>query len=443
MKSWVRAAWRRVEASYDADEALAGSHPIAIAMAAGSLSAVLAAIGFIPVLARDARFERPWLALLLTALGAATTYVAWRFRCRGPVGTPATFVDNGFYSAALTFAAVTSHGGYGTGFAIAHGLMVLAFPAQAYALTLPFAAVLAVPLVLGLSLFDPSATVTLILVTTYLLALLLSYLAGRRRELLRAQVKLTQAVGAASQVADESVQAALATTLLSLGHFLHELKNCQTAVRANLAYIETCESLDESYREALREASEAQDAEQRLVAETIASLREKARPVNTVFLLRELLEGVASEAHGIQVVLDVSDHRFLLTGTPEHLRAVLTNLIRNSEQAGASVVHLDVRLEPSGQAVRLEVHDDGDGVAPELRENLFKPFGGTTKAAGTGLGLYLCRRYIELFGGSIAVDDGPLGGAAFIIRLPGRVVGESSGTPDEQPASLPRSARSA
>jgi signal transduction histidine kinase len=435
VKSWPRKQWRDLVASYDADEAVAGSHPVAIAIAAGSLGAVLLAIGYVPALARGAQLERPWIALLLTALGAAVTYLAYRERCRGVVGTLATLGDNGLYSAALTYAAVNAQGGYGTGLAIAHGLMVLALPAQTYGLTLPFALVMALPPVFGLALFEPTETVTVIVVTTYLLALLLSFLTRRRRDLLQAQATLTQAVGAASQVADESIQAALATTLLSLGHFLHELKNQQTAVRSNLAYVATCEALDDDYREALREALDAQEAEQRLVHETIESLKQRARPAHDPsFSLGELLESTAAQAQGVVVAIDSNERRFAVQGAHGHLRAVLQNLLRNADQAGASRVHLAARLEASGQAVQLVVHDDGEGIPNELRDRLFEPFGGTTKREGTGLGLYLCRRYVELLGGSIEAGDGPLGGAAFTIRLPGRVVAANASTsksPDE------------
>src|SRR5690606_3422420 len=148
-----------------ADEAVAGSHPVGIAIATGSLGTVLAVIGYVSPLAEASQLQRPWIAILLTAIGGAATYLAYRRRCRGVVGTIATLADNGLYSAALTYAAVNAAGDYGVGFAIAHGLMVVAFPAQFYGLTLPFALVFAMPLALGLTLFDPSASVTLILIT--------------------------------------------------------------------------------------------------------------------------------------------------------------------------------------------------------------------------------------------------------------------------------------
>jgi signal transduction histidine kinase len=244
---------------------------------------------------------------------------------------------------------------------------------------------------------------------------------GKRRQLLQRHKQLEQAFGAADKVADESMQAALATMLLNLGHFLHELRNYQTAISTNLSYLEMTSDLDERAQEALQDAKQVQAAEQKLVYETIEALKQRSRPVLTTFPLREPLERAAAEAGNARVILGPCDTGFVLNGNPEHLTLVLHNLIRNATQAGASEIHLDVNLEPGGHAVRLLVHDDGPGISISRRDALFEPFGSSTKIEGTGLGLYLCRRYLGLFGGTVAVEEGPLGGAAFVIRLPGSV----------------------
>lgn len=418
MEQWFRARWRGWKASFDPDEATSGSQPVAILIAVGSLSAVLAAIGYFPPLARGSGFERPWIAIAIAVVGGLVTLTAFRFRARGRVGTVATLFDNALYSASLTYAATSTDGGYATGLAVAHGLMVLALPAQVYALSLPFAVVYAIPLVLGLLLREPTPTVTVVLVCTYPLLLLISYLTGKRRQLLRTQAKLTEAIGAVHQVAGESVQTALAATLLSLGNFLHELKSLQLAVRVNLAFIAESAELDDESRAAVRDAIQAQDAETDLVKGTMETLKRRAKPTDTVFDLRDTLVRVAAASAGVHVEVE-GDAELELKGVAEHLEIVFTNLIRNAEQAGAKRVVISVRLEPGGHAARILVHDDGPGIDPALYDKLFEPFGGTTKPDGTGLGLYLCRRHVELFGGSISVGRGPLGGAAFTMVLLG------------------------
>ena len=350
------------------------------------------------------------------------------------IGVAATICDNALYSAALVYAAATATPQWGLGLAVTHGLMVLAFASQAYSLTAPFAIAMAMPLAVILPIHPPSLVVGLVLACTYVLVLLLSYMTRQRHALERDRARLAQAVDATRRVADESVQMALTTTLLGLGHFLHELRNAQAAMQANRDFIDLSAELPAEAQDALRDAIVIQRKEQDLVAETIGQLRDRSKTANAVFLLDDVVEeALANEGDGgVEVSVEGFDQRFVLTGTPDHLRIVLTNLVRNAKQAGANEVRIALRLEPSGRAVRMVVYDDGPGF-PDASDDLFRPFVTKGKTEGTGLGLYLCRRYVELFGGTIEVDDSPLGGAAFRISLPGRVLGKD---PSETPAAM-------
>jgi signal transduction histidine kinase len=79
-------------------------------------------------------------------------------------------------------------------------------------------------------------------------------------------------------------------------------------------------------------------------------------------------------------------------------------------------VRLSARRGGDGR-LELRVEDDGPGVAPSLREQIFKPFV-TSKAQGTGLGLAICRKIVEEHGGAISAGTSDLGGASFCIQLP-------------------------
>jgi len=72
---------------------------------------------------------------------------------------------------------------------------------------------------------------------------------------------------------------------------------------------------------------------------------------------------------------------------------------------------------------RIAVDDDGPGVPPLRRERIFDRFtrldeSRSSESGGSGLGLAICSRLVELMEGSVWAEDGPLGGARFVIELP-------------------------
>ena len=80
---------------------------------------------------------------------------------------------------------------------------------------------------------------------------------------------------------------------------------------------------------------------------------------------------------------------------------------------------MTVRARADGARVRLDVEDDGPGIAPTVRDRLFEPFA-TTKdvGEGTGLGLAVCRGLVESAGGEIQLDASYGPGARFTVVLP-------------------------
>lgn len=409
--------WRAFTTSYDRREVLAGSHPSTTGVAVAGLLLVFGTLGYIPALAAASEFERPWLPMVLALAGGALTTTVWRRRAEGVLSNLCTLFDNACYSGALALAACSTTGGFAIGLAVTYGFLVIAFPARTYTLTPLFALAMALPLAASLAARFPGSAVAIILICAYLMMLVWSTWTGRRRELLDAHEQLTRAVGATSQIADDSVQTALSTTLLSLGNFLHELRNHQTAVRANLSYIAMNVELDTQAQEALADALLSQDAEEQLVRETVETLKGQSRPALAHFLVDDVLSGVAAQG---DVGVSLPEGPFEIAGSAEHLEGVLGNLIRNARQAGARSIDVEARLAAGGHAIDITIDDDGPGIPEEHWDSLFQPFLYTTKATGTGLGLYLCRRYVELFGGSISVGRGPRGGARFEIRLPGQ-----------------------
>ena len=105
---------------------------------------------------------------------------------------------------------------------------------------------------------------------------------------------------------------------------------------------------------------------------------------------------------------------------PAQVRQVLLNLVQNAVQAAgeggrSATVEITVALEDDWLA--FTVDDDGPGVPQAERSRIFTPFF-TTRAHGTGLGLAVAHTIVNQHGGSISVDEAPMGGARFRFTLP-------------------------
>ena len=74
-------------------------------------------------------------------------------------------------------------------------------------------------------------------------------------------------------------------------------------------------------------------------------------------------------------------------------------------------------LEAGATSVELRVSDNGRGIDRQMQAQIFEPYV-TTKPKGSGLGLAIVKKIVEEHGGMIRVENGPHGGACFIIRFP-------------------------
>jgi two-component system sensor histidine kinase/response regulator len=151
------------------------------------------------------------------------------------------------------------------------------------------------------------------------------------------------------------------------------------------------------------------------------------------FCLHSLVEDVcdlmASQAHnkGLELVCHIEpDVPDAVEGDEGRLRQVLMNLVGNAVKftaEGEVVVSVDAdEVTPDAVSIRLRVRDTGMGMSEEVRSKLFTPFyqadsAMTRKHNGTGLGLAVSQRLVELMDGSIEVESAPGAGATFMVRV--------------------------
>ncbi|MBK7947852.1 MAG: HAMP domain-containing histidine kinase [Deltaproteobacteria bacterium] len=104
-----------------------------------------------------------------------------------------------------------------------------------------------------------------------------------------------------------------------------------------------------------------------------------------------------------------------IAATPLH--ELLTILLRNAAEAMRGTGRCTLDVVRRGERGRVEIADEGDGLAPDAQTRLFTP-GFTTKAGGSGFGLFLARRIVEDHGGSLALVSRPEKGAIAVLELP-------------------------
>ncbi len=146
------------------------------------------------------------------------------------------------------------------------------------------------------------------------------------------------------------------------------------------------------------------------------------------FSLREALErGVVmvrepAMKRGVQLSLELAPDVDLVDGDERRLRQVVFNLLSNAVKftpEGGSIVVASCRV--NGE-VLVSVSDTGPGIAREDQERIFEEFQqtdvGVEQREGTGLGLALSKRLVELHGGRIWVESEPGRGSRFVFTLP-------------------------
>jgi signal transduction histidine kinase len=145
-------------------------------------------------------------------------------------------------------------------------------------------------------------------------------------------------------------------------------------------------------------------------------LQVKPEPVDLCVLCEEAVARLreTGQLDGVAVVVTGAG---AVQGSPQKLRQVVLNLVKNAAEAAGPGGRVDVAVEGSDDWAVVSVSDTGPGITPEIRPRLFEPFF-TTKGAGTGLGLAVSQGIVRAHGGEIELDVLGAGGARFAIRLP-------------------------
>jgi PAS domain S-box-containing protein len=139
--------------------------------------------------------------------------------------------------------------------------------------------------------------------------------------------------------------------------------------------------------------------------------------------VREQVDCIAREEPGREFTLTIAPGLPRVIADDQLAAQVLTNLLSNAVKFSPDGSSIEVNVEHGRERVFTTITDHGPGIPSADRDRIFDKFTRlgdhmTRPEQGVGLGLYIVRRSVEAMGGSVWVDEGPDGGAAFAISLP-------------------------
>ncbi len=211
----------------------------------------------------------------------------------------------------------------------------------------------------------------------------------------------------------------------------HELKNPLTGLQAALTNLRESRSSDDT-RSAVENASQAATRlgrilrDLRKLAELDAGMLEH-RPVDVDDLVNEMVSAAGSlpayRDRCVQVLVSKIPALPTITGDRDMLGLSIFNLLDNALKYSTPADAVEVRVREDGHALFIEVADSGAGIPPLEHTRIFDDLYRSDNAReteGSGLGLALARRIVQLHGGEISVRCDPAQGrgTVFTIQLP-------------------------
>lgn len=193
----------------------------------------------------------------------------------------------------------------------------------------------------------------------------------------------------------------------------HDLRTILTRFKLSLALLERSPDLDALEKDV--------DEMSRMLEDYLAFARGDAGEAAVETDIRALLEDLKANAErqGHQTELTVTGDPLVVV-RPDAIRRLLTNLVSNAARFGDRIA---IRAAHDARYLIVMIDDDGPGIPPEQREEVFRPFFRLDEArnvdsGGTGLGLAISRDIARAHGGDIMLGDSPLGGLRATVRLP-------------------------
>ncbi len=201
---------------------------------------------------------------------------------------------------------------------------------------------------------------------------------------------------------------------------VHDFRNLLAVMHASINLI-VRQTEEKQTRETAEAARDVLERSEKLVVQFLNFAR-RDEPDNRIINLRAMLSGMMdllskSVGKGVEIVINAPED-FCFLGNVQQMELAFVNLLANARDAMNGSGKVFINAEIDGDMGVIRIADTGPGVPKFLRQRVFEAFF-TTKPAGkgTGLGLSQVGAAVRQAGGAVEIDEGPVGGAVFIIRL--------------------------
>ncbi len=208
-----------------------------------------------------------------------------------------------------------------------------------------------------------------------------------------------------------------------IGSVAHEVKNPLNSIAVRLDYLQSW--VTTAFPEAEEEVQVILQEVNRL-DRVVRSFLDFTRPVE---LARERLDMVAlshevaelvqpdAERRGVSVRFESAQPSVPVCGDPDLLKEAIMNVVTNGIEAMKSGGELGIAVSEGNRECRITIRDTGPGIPSAQREKVFELYF-STKEKGSGLGLPMAYRALQLHGGSIDLESEPGKGTSFRLKLP-------------------------
>jgi len=200
----------------------------------------------------------------------------------------------------------------------------------------------------------------------------------------------------------------------------HEIKNPLTPMKLSVQHLKA----------AYQDGSDKFDAIFKKVTDTLINQIETLRRISSEFSnvakmpqlkleqvnVNEVIKQAADlfTEKELKIYITSDNESTVVQADFDHLKRTIINLIRNSLQAGANKINIE--LKNTGTEVKIYIRDNGRGIPEEYQNKIFD-FNFTTKKEGMGIGLSIAKRFVENIGGNIYLKESGSNGSTFVISL--------------------------